>query len=89
MNKKTTDENYLLLAVGWNDEGVLIPMSAAEMLKDALWFTRDSVSNTDGNHVYVNKVQPLDTENGPRIKILSQEVVNAAIVAGKLTDEKT
>jgi hypothetical protein len=87
MNKKT-NENYLLLAVGWNDEGVLIPMSAAGMLKDALWFQRASVSDSDGNHTYVNKVSGLDTENGPRIKILSQEVVDAAIVAGKLTDEK-
>lgn len=87
MNKK--DENYLLLAVGWNDEGVLLPMSAAGMLKDALWFARESVSDSDGNQVYINKVRSLDTEHGPRVRILSQEVVDAAIVAGKLTNEKT
>ena len=86
MNKKIT-ENYLMIQIGWNDDGVLIPMSQAAFLKDAMYFTRETTKNDEGETVYVNTIRPMTNEHGVRTKIVSPEFVEAAIVTGKLHEK--
>ena len=86
MNKKAT-ENYLMIQIGWNDDGVLIPMSQAAFLKDAMYCMREHTKDAEGNSVYVNVIRPMTNENGMRTKIVSPEFIEAAIVAGKLHEK--
>ena len=86
MNKKIT-ENYLMIQIGWNDDGVLIPMSQAAFLKDAMYCSREPTKNAEGETVYINTIRPMTNDHGVRTKIISPEFIEAAIVAGKLHEK--
>jgi hypothetical protein len=79
-------ENYLLIRTGWDDTGLLIPLSSVALLKDALYMKtvrkKDPVEKD--KVTYLNIVEPFKADSQIRTSIISFETVEAANVAGQM-----
>lgn len=80
-------ENYLLIKTGWDNTGILIPISAAHVLKNAL-FMKSVTKETEEGSVQVDTVQHFKPQYEGRVHLISWEVVAAAIAAGEINGDE-